>query len=262
MKLNKAFVRTSRVEECRWTAWSGPGKGLTIIKYLIEYQTMSGRPVAPLYEQLSRLTRALAAPKRLELLDALAQGPRTVERLARQTSLSTANASQHLKVLRAARLVEAEKHGLFVTYRLADERVASFLVDLRRLGEEQLAELRLARERLLAAGSDGERIDRRTLVSRLKSGDAILIDVRPREEYVAGHLPDARSIPLGELRERLHELPRGTEIVAYCRGPYCMLSVEAVRLLSRRGRRARRLEDGVSEWRAAGLRVVEGAEAR
>ncbi len=219
-------------------------------------------PAAPLHEQLARLTKALAAPKRLELLDVLTQGPRTVERLARQTSLTIANASQHLKVLRAARLVEAEKNGLFVTYRLAHEQVASFLVALRRLGEAQLVELRLAREHLLDTAASSERIDRRTLLSRLKSGEAVLIDVRPHEEYVAGHLPDALSIPLSELHRRLNELPRGTEIVAYCRGPYCTLSVEAVRLLTRRGRRARRLEDGVSEWRAAGLRVVRGGEAR
>ena len=219
-------------------------------------------PGAPLHEQLARLTKALAAPQRLELLDTLAQGPRTVERLARQTSLTIANASQHLKVLRAARLVEAEKDGRFVTYRLADERVAAFLVALRRLGETQLAELRLARDRLSHAVGIGERIDRATLLRRLKSGEAILIDVRPREEYVAGHLPDARSIPLSELRKRLTELPKEAEVVAYCRGPYCMLAVEAVRLLSRRGRRARRLEDGVSEWSAAGLRVVRGVEAR
>lgn len=214
-----------------------------------------------LYDQLARLSKALAAPKRIELLDILSQGPRTVERLAGETDQTTANASQHLKVLRAARLVEAEKNGLFVTYRLASERVANFLVDLRRLGEGQLAELRLVQDELLHAAGNIERIDRRTLLRRLKSGEAILIDVRPREEYVAGHLPDALSIPLPELRERFRELPENQEIVAYCRGPYCMLAVEAIRLLARHGRRARRLEDGVLEWRAAGLRVVQGAKA-
>lgn len=223
---------------------------------------MRETPGAPLHEQLARLTKALAAPKRLELLDVLTQGPRSVERLARQTALTTANASQHLKVLRAARLVEAEKNGLFVTYRLAHDQVAAFLLELRHLGETQLAELRLARAQLMEAAGNRERIDRTTLLSRLKSGEAILVDVRPREEYVAGHLPDALSIPLAELRKRLKELPRDAEIVAYCRGPYCMLAVEAVRLLSRHGRRARRLEDGVSEWRAAGLRLVQGEEAR
>lgn len=226
---------------------------------MIDYLNMAMKP--RLYDQLARLSKALAAPKRIELLDILSQGPRTVERLAGETDQTTANASQHLKVLRAARLVEAEKNGLFVTYRLASERVANFLVDLRRLGEGQLAELRLVQDELLHAAGNIERIDRRTLLRRLKSGEAILIDVRPREEYVAGHLPDALSIPLPELRERFRELPKNQEIVAYCRGPYCMLAVEAIRLLARHGRRARRLEDGVLEWRAAGLRVVQGEKA-
>jgi len=215
-----------------------------------------------LYEQLARLTKALASPKRIELLDILSQGPRTVERLAQRTGLTTANASQHLQVLRSAALVEAAKSGLFTTYRLASEQVAAFLIELRRLGETRLAELRLARGRLLDASGSIEHIDRRTLLRRLKSGEAVLIDVRPHEEFVAGHLPNARSMPLSELRKRLEELPRNQEIVAYCRGPYCMLAVEAVRLLARQGRRARRLEDGVSEWKVAGLRVVQGEEAR
>ena len=165
-------------------------------------------------------------------------------------------------MLRAARLVDAQKNGLFVTYRLADEQVAAFLVALRRLGESRLAELRLAREQLSNAFGISERIDRATLLRRLKSGEAILIDVRPREEYIAGHLPNAMSIPLADLRRRLKELPKDADIVAYRRGPYCMLAVEAVRVLARRGRRARRLEDGVSEWRAAGLRLVQGESAR
>jgi rhodanese-related sulfurtransferase/DNA-binding transcriptional ArsR family regulator len=214
------------------------------------------------YEQLARLTKALASPKRIELLDTLSQGPRTVERLAQQTGQTTANASQHLQVLRAASLVEATKSGIFTAYRLASDQVATFLIELRGLGETRLAELRLVRERLLDATGSIEHIDRKTLLRRLKSGEAILIDVRPREEYIAGHLPSALSIPLSELRKRLRELPRNQEIVAYCRGPYCMLAVEAVRLLARHGRRARRLEDGVSEWKVAGLRVVQGEEAR
>lgn len=212
------------------------------------------------FGQLSRITKALAAPARLELLDILVQGPRTVEALARLTGQSLANASQHLKVLRAARLVDSEKRGLFVTYRLATQDVARFLVALRELGEAQLAELRLAAQQL-RQGSEVERIDRRTLVRRLRAGEAILIDVRPREEYLAGHLPHARSIPLAELRKRLAELPRKQRIVAYCRGPYCMLAVRAVKLLSRHGRRALHLPDGVAEWRSAGLRVVAGSEA-
>jgi rhodanese-related sulfurtransferase len=215
-------------------------------------------PKETLYEQLARLGKAFAAPKRVEMLDALAQGPRTVERLAGATGQTIANASQHLQVLRQAQLVESEKQGLYVTYRLASDAVGMLLVGLRELGEAQLAELQKAREALLSRKTGVEQVDRQTLVSRLRAGEAILIDVRPREEYVAGHLPGALSIPLDELASRLQELQKGQEVVAYCRGPYCMLSADAVRLLARRGYRARRLPDGVLEWRAAGLKVVAG----
>jgi len=211
-----------------------------------------------LYEQLARLGKAFAAPKRIEMLDALSQSPRTVERLAKATGQSTANASQHLRVLRQARLVESEKQGLFVTYRLAGDGVGMLLVHLRELGEAQLVELRLAREALLSGSPGVEHVDRQSLLTRLRSGQAILIDVRPREEYVAGHISGALSIPLEELSSRLKDIGNAHEVVAYCRGPYCMLSSDAVRLLSRGGYRARRLEDGVLEWRAAGLKVVSG----
>jgi len=211
-----------------------------------------------LYEQLARLGKAFAAPKRIEMLDALSQGPRTVERLASATGQTVANASQHLRILRQAQLVDSEKRGLFVTYRLAAEAVGALLVQLRELGEAQLVELQLAREALLSEAPNVEQVDRHTLLARLRAGDAVLIDVRPQEEYVAGHLPGALSIPLDELSARLKELEKGREVVAYCRGPYCMLSADAVRMLSRRGFRARRLEDGVLEWRSAGLKVVAG----
>lgn len=215
-----------------------------------------------LFEQLARLGKALSAPKRIEMLDALAQGPRTVERLATATGQTVANASQHLQVLRQAQLVDSKKRGLYVTYRLATEDVGTLLVQLRRLGETQLAELREAREALLANDDPAEELDRHALLARLRAGEAILIDVRPHEEYVAGHIPGALSIPAAELRERLEELGKDREVVAYCRGPYCMLSADAVRLLSRRGYRARRMEDGVLEWRAAGLKVVAGEKPR
>lgn len=215
-------------------------------------------PKQTLYGQLARLGKALSAPKRVEMLDALSQGPRTVERLAAATGQTIANASQHLRVLRESRLVESEKHGLYVTYRLASDAVGTLLVHVRELGEAQLAELQQAREALLAEAPNVEAVDRSTLLARVRSGDAILIDVRPHEEYVAGHLPGALSIPLEELAARLKELKKGREVVAYCRGPYCMLSADAVRVLSRRGFRARRLSDGVLEWRAAGLKVVPG----
>ena len=150
--------------------------------------------------------------------------------------------------------------GLFVTYRLANDSVGALLVQLRELGETQLAELQDARTAILAQAEGVENVDRQTLVTRLRSSEAILIDVRPREEYVAGHLAGAVSMPLDELASRLKELKKGQEVVAYCRGPYCMLSADAVRLLARRGFRAKRLEDGVLEWRAAGLKVVAGDE--
>lgn len=215
-------------------------------------------PKETLYQQLARLGKAFAAPKRVEMLDALAQGPRTVDRLADATGQTIANASQHLQVLRQAQLVESEKHGLYVTYRLASEAVGALLVHLREVGESQLAELQRARQELLSEAPTVEAIDRRTLLARVRSGDAILIDVRPHEEYVAGHLPGALSMPVEELAGRLKELSKEHEVVAYCRGPYCMLSADAVRALSRRGFRARRLEDGVLEWRAAGMKVVAG----
>ena len=212
--------------------------------------------------QLARLGKALAAPGRIAILELLTQAPRTVERLATDSEQSVANTSQHLRVLREARLVDAEKNGLYVTYRLASDAVADLLVRLREVGEEQLAEVRVARQALVEKTADVEEIDRETLLQRMRKGEAILIDVRPHEEYLAGHLPGAVSIPLAQLGSRLPELPKGREVVAYCRGPYCMLAVEAVRTLTRKGRRARRLEDGVVEWRAAGLKVVSGEAAR
>ncbi len=215
-------------------------------------------PKETLYEQLARLGKAFAAPKRVEMLDALAQGPRTVERLAAATGQTVANASQHLQILRQAQLVESEKHGLYVTYRLASSAVGMLLVELRLLGESQLTELQEARQTLLSDKAGVEQVDRQTLLARLRSGEALLIDVRPREEYVAGHLPGALSLPLDELGSRLKDLGKEREVVAYCRGPYCMLSADAVRLLARRGYRASRLSDGVLEWRAAGLKVVTG----
>ena len=214
---------------------------------------------AALFEQLARLGKALSAPKRVEMLDALAQGPRTVERLAQATGQTIANASQHLQVLRQAQLVTSEKQGLFVTYSLATEGVGALLVQMRELGEAQLTELQEAREALLAKARGVKSVDRKTLVERLRTSEAVLIDVRPREEFAAGHIAGAVSMPLDELASRLGELKKGREVVAYCRGPYCMLSADAVRLLSRRGFRAKRLEEGVLEWRAAGLRVVSGS---
>jgi len=213
-----------------------------------------------LYEQLARIGKAVAAPKRLELLDLLCQGPRTVEALAEQAALSVANASQHLKVLRAARLVEAEKQGLYVQYRLADHEVARFFVALRGLASRRLAEL----EQVTRAHFGTEPIDGKELLRRVRSGEVTVVDVRPVEEYRAGHIPGALSIPVAELERRIGELPRGREIVAYCRGPYCVMALEAVELLRKKGLVAHRMEQGIADWRARGFRVElqrEGARS-
>jgi len=211
-------------------------------------------------QQLARLARALGAPMRVRILELLAQTPRTVERIAADSGQSVANTSQHLRVLREARLVEATRNGNFLTYHLASPDIATLLVCLGKIAEQHLAELRAARDALTRRTADVERIDRRTLLRRLREGSAILIDVRPAEEYAAGHIAGALSFPLSELHTRIGEIPSRREVVAYCRGPYCMLAVDAVRLLRRRGRAAKRLEDGVAEWRSAGLRVAGGKE--
>jgi len=215
-----------------------------------------------LYEQLSRLGKAVASPARLQLLDLLCQGPRTVESLAREADLTLANASQHLRVLHASRLVDTEKSGLFVTYRLADESVCEFFQDMRSLGERRLAEVDSILRQFKEAPDSLEAVEKKTLMSRVRKGEVILLDVRPEEEYQAAHISGAVSVPLKELNKRLSKLPRGKEIVAYCRGPYCVLAGEAVRLLKAKGFRAMRLEDGVPEWRAQGLPVAMGEEPK
>jgi rhodanese-related sulfurtransferase len=224
-----------------------------------------GRPSKErVYEQFARIGKAVASPNRLELLDLLSQGPRTVESLADAAGLSVANASQHLQVLRAARLVEAEKRGLFVEYRLADEGVERFFLALRGLAETRLDELEHVARSYLGNREAMDPVDREQLVRRVRDGEVTVLDVRPAEEYRAGHIPGAVSVPLGELKKRLAELPKGREIVAYCRGPYCVMAVDAVELLRKKGFRASRMEDGVVDWRARGWRIESGAadEAR
>jgi len=208
-----------------------------------------------IYEQLGRVGKALASPRRLELLDLLCQGPRTVEALANEAGQSLANTSQHLQVLRSARLVETEKHGLFVTYRLADEKVCAFFRELRTLAEFRLLEIQAVTRQFLEERGEMEPVDRDALVSRVRSGEVTLLDVRPPEEFEAGHLPGAVSVPLAELEVRLADLPRDREVVAYCRGPYCVLAVQAVAVLREKGFRAIRMEEGVPDWRARGLPV-------
>lgn len=216
-----------------------------------------------LYEQLARIGKATSAPKRLELLDLLCQGPRTVEALAEEASSSVANVSQHLQVLRAAGLVAAEKQGLYVECRLADDAVGGFFLELRALATARLAEVERVTRDYFEARHAMEPVGGEELLRRVKAGAVTVLDVRPIEEFRAGHIPGALSIPVDELQARLKELPKGREIVAYCRGPYCVMAVEAVELLRKRGFKAQRMEQGVADWRARGWRLeAERAGAR
>lgn len=217
-------------------------------------------PKRLVFNELARLGKALASGARLELLDLLAQGPRGVDELARLSGQEMANTSHHLQVLRGARLVDAARRGTRAVYRLAGEDVGLFLTTFHRLGENRLAEVERA-VRELAGRGPREEVDRATLVSRVRRGEVTLIDVRPAEEYLAGHIPGAMSLPLPELSKRLGELPTDREVVAYCRGPYCVMAVDAVALLRRRGLAAHRLDEGIWEWRARGLPVTAGSEA-
>lgn len=208
-----------------------------------------------LYEQVARMAKALASPKRLELIELLCQCERSVEQLAAEAQISVKLASAHLKQLRMARLVEARREGKYILYRLADHTVADVWVNLRELAEERMLELQAA-VRAVARGGDGlERLDRDTVMKRARRGEIVVIDVRPGPEFDAGHLPYARSLPLGELRRRLGELPKNRPVVAYCRGPFCLMAAKAAALLREKGFEARTLEDGVAEWRAHGLPV-------
>jgi rhodanese-related sulfurtransferase/DNA-binding HxlR family transcriptional regulator len=203
-----------------------------------------------LFEAIALMGKGFASPVRLELLDLLAQAPRTVQELARLSGQSMANASQHLQALQAAGLVSRRREGTSVRYALAGEDVLALWLALRNASAARLAEVeRAARDYL---GEDVEAIGRDELIARLSRGDAVLVDVRPREEYEAGHIDEARSIPLGELEQRLAELPPDREVIAYCRGPFCAYAHQAVRLLQADGREARRLNEGWPEWRLAG----------
>jgi rhodanese-related sulfurtransferase len=208
-----------------------------------------------LYAEFAVLGKALANPHRLEILDLLGQGERSVEQLAREAAISLANASAHLQVLRQARLVEAEKRGLNVVYRLAAPEVFQLWRTLRDVGSMRLAEIDRLVESYFAGREELEAVGKEELL-RLMADEAVtVIDVRPEVEYEQGHITAARSVPVENLKRRLAELPRELEVVAYCRGPYCVYSDEAVWLLRRYGFRARRLEEGFPEWRAAGYPV-------
>jgi rhodanese-related sulfurtransferase len=216
----------------------------------------------PLYDQFARVARAVANPHRLEIVDLLAQGERRVDDLAREADLTVANASQHLQTLRQGGLVESRREGTAIYYRLADERVFRLWQAIREVGEARLAEIDVLTRTYLHDRAQLDAIDAVTLRRRLDEGDVVVLDVRPGLEYQAAHIAGARSIPITELAGRLDEIPGDQEIVAYCRGPYCVFSDEAVALLRERGYQATRLDIGLPDWRAAGLPVESSDGAR
>jgi DNA-binding transcriptional ArsR family regulator/rhodanese-related sulfurtransferase len=208
-----------------------------------------------LFEQFARIGKALASGLRLEILELLAQGERSVDSLARALGQPVANVSQHLQQLRQAGLVTARKEGQFVIYRIAGDQVVYLLKSLQAVGEANLAEVERMVRSYLATKDSLEPVPATELLERARKGLVTVLDVRPAIEYQAGHIPGAINVPLEELENRLSELPRNKEIVAYCRGPYCMLAFEAVVKLRAKGRKARRLEEGLPEWRLRGLPV-------
>lgn len=213
-------------------------------------------PKQAIYQSLAEVAQALGHPHRLELLEHLAQGVRSVEELSARSHLSFANTSRHLQILRRARLVETERWGKRVLYRLAgDAEIVALIKALGRVGERNVAEIGRVVSDYFRARDALEPVSRDDLLSRLRGDLVTLLDVRPEDEFALGHLPGARNIPLAELERRLDELPTNREVIAYCRGPYCVLSFEAVVALRARGYRVRRLEDGYPEWKAAGLPV-------
>jgi len=220
--------------------------------------TMNNRALKDLlYEQVARVGKALASPKRLEMLEMLAQGEKAVETVAAEVGVDVKLASAHLKALKEARLVLSRREGKRMVYRLSGQDVALLGVTLRQVAEEHLLELSVALQRMMADPGLLTRVGRKELMAQAKRGEVVVLDVRPPAEFDTAHLPYARSMPLFELEQRLAELPRDTEIVAYCRGPFCLMSDEAVRLLTQRGFRARKTFDGVSEWQAAGLPLAK-----
>jgi rhodanese-related sulfurtransferase len=207
-----------------------------------------------LYEQVARIGKVFSSPKRLELIELLCQGEKTVETLARETAISVKLASAHLRELRTAHLVETERQGKNIYYRLADKSVADLWVQVHTLAEERLIELQLALQKIATQPDDLVASDRESLMKAARKGEVVVLDVRPTEEYLAAHLPFARSIPLTELRQRLAELPKDRSIVAYCRGPYCLMAVDAVDLLRKEGFKSVHLRDGVAEWELTEIR--------
>ena len=226
------------------------------LKYLTDISPMQPpSPKKKLFEQFSRVAKALANANRLELLEALAQGERSVDGLVKATGIPFANASHHLHIMRDSGLVKSRKEGTQVIYSLTDDRVIAVVSGIQRIAENHSAEVeRIVRENF-ESRDNLTPVRREELLALVKSGEAVVIDVRPPSEYQAGHIHGAVNFPLGSLPERLNQLPQDLEIVAYCRGPYCMLAFEAVEELRKRGYRARRLEDGFPEWKAGQLPV-------
>jgi rhodanese-related sulfurtransferase len=208
-----------------------------------------------LYEQVARIGKAVSSPKRLELIELLCQGEKAVETLAAQSEISVKLASAHLKELRQARLVDTRKVGKYVLYRLASTSVADLWVTLRSEAEERLVELQLALASIIEHGDELKGVDRASILQRASTGEVIVLDVRPEDEFSVAHLPHARSLPVDELKKRLAELPKDVPIVAYCRGPFCLMAKQAVALLRLKGFQAFHLSDGVAEWRSRGLPV-------
>lgn len=219
----------------------------------------SESPRRTLFAQFAAVAKAAAHPLRLEVLEQLAQGERSVERLAERLGLSVASTSQHLQRMRRAGLLAARRNGKYVFYRLADEAVLDLQATLRRIAERNIAEVERVVRSYFRDRDSLEPVSRAELLERLRAGLVTALDVRPEDEFALGHLPRAVNIPLTDLERRLAELDPDREVVAYCRGPYCVLSYEAVAALRARGFKARRLEDGFPEWRAAGLPCESGA---
>ena len=206
-----------------------------------------------LYEQVARITNALASPKRLELLELLCQAPQSVEALATGLGISVKLASAHLKALRTSQLVQTERQGKYIIYRIASAQVPGLLAMLRTLAEDRLLELQLAVQHLAASTHEWQGEGPDGLIRKASQGEVVVIDVRPAREFDHRHLPHARSLPLAELRQRLAELPPGLPVVAYCRGPYCLMSADAVRILQAHGFEASQLREGISAWTTAEL---------
>lgn len=206
-----------------------------------------------LYEQVARVGKAVSSPKRLELLEVLVQGEKMVDALAREVDIDIKLASSHLRVLKEARLVTSRRQGRFIAYRLSGDDVSALWVSLHMVAEEHLMDLRAVLKKIVAAPERLTAETRADLLDKARRGDVLVLDVRPEAEYRAGHLPYARSIPIQELELRLAELPQDREIVAYCRGPFCLFAAEAVALLHSKGFRASKISDGIAEWSVAGM---------